>query len=30
MARPEALRAHHQAEIAKWWPILKEANVKTE
>jgi len=28
--RPEALRAHHQAEIAKWWPILKEANVKTE
>jgi tripartite-type tricarboxylate transporter receptor subunit TctC len=28
--RPEALRAHHRAEIEKWWPILKEANVKTE
>jgi tripartite-type tricarboxylate transporter receptor subunit TctC len=28
--RPEALRAHHQAEIEKWWPILKEANVKIE
>ena len=27
---PDALRAHHQAEIEKWWPILKEANVKAE
>jgi len=27
---PEALRAHHRAEIEKWWPILKEANVKAE
>jgi tripartite-type tricarboxylate transporter receptor subunit TctC len=26
--RPEALRAHHQAEIEKWWPILKDANIK--
>jgi len=24
---PEALRAHHQAEIDKWWPILKAANI---
>jgi len=28
--RPEALGAHHRAEIEKWWPILKEANVKIE
>jgi tripartite-type tricarboxylate transporter receptor subunit TctC len=27
---PEALRAYHRAEIEKWWPILKEANVKAE
>lgn len=26
--RPEALRAHQKAEIEKWWPILKEANIK--
>jgi tripartite-type tricarboxylate transporter receptor subunit TctC len=26
--RPEVLRAHHQAEIDKWWPILKEADIK--
>jgi tripartite-type tricarboxylate transporter receptor subunit TctC len=25
---PEALRSHHQAEIDRWWPILKGANVK--
>ena len=25
---PEALRAHHKAEIDKWWPIIKQANVK--
>jgi tripartite-type tricarboxylate transporter receptor subunit TctC len=25
---PEALGAHHRAEIEKWWPILKEAGVK--
>lgn len=27
---PEALRSHHQAEIEKWWPILKAANVKAD
>ena len=25
---PEALAAHHKAEIEKWWPIIKEAGVK--
>ena len=25
---PDALAAHQQAEIAKWWPILKAANIK--
>jgi tripartite-type tricarboxylate transporter receptor subunit TctC len=25
---PEALYAHHKAEIEKWWPIIKAANVK--
>jgi tripartite-type tricarboxylate transporter receptor subunit TctC len=27
---PEALQAHHQAEIEKWWPIIKAANIKGE
>ena len=27
---PEALGAHHKAEIAKWWPIIKAANMKPE
>ena len=27
---PEALGAHHRAEIAKWWPLLKAAGVKGE
>lgn len=27
---PGALRAYHRAEVEKWWPILKEANVKAE
>jgi tripartite-type tricarboxylate transporter receptor subunit TctC len=27
---PEALGAYHKAEIEKWWPILKAANVKPE
>ena len=27
---PEALAVHHKAEIEKWWPILKAANVKGE
>jgi tripartite-type tricarboxylate transporter receptor subunit TctC len=25
---PEALRAFHRAEIEKWWPIIKGANIK--
>jgi tripartite-type tricarboxylate transporter receptor subunit TctC len=27
---PEALRALQKAEIAKWWPIIKEAGIKAE
>jgi len=27
---PEALAAQQQAEIEKWWPILKAANIKAE
>jgi tripartite-type tricarboxylate transporter receptor subunit TctC len=27
---PEALRAFHQSEIDKWWPIIKAANIKAE
>ena len=27
---PEALRALQKAEIEKWWPIIKEANIKAE
>ncbi len=27
---PEALRAHHKAEIEKWWPIVKQAGIKVE
>jgi tripartite-type tricarboxylate transporter receptor subunit TctC len=27
---PEALRAFHKAETEKWWPLLKEADVKPE
>jgi tripartite-type tricarboxylate transporter receptor subunit TctC len=27
---PEALRALHKAEIDKWWPILRAANIKGE
>jgi len=27
---PDALYAHHKAEIEKWWPIIKAANVKAE
>jgi tripartite-type tricarboxylate transporter receptor subunit TctC len=26
--KPEALYAHHKAEIEKWWPIIKAAGVK--
>jgi tripartite-type tricarboxylate transporter receptor subunit TctC len=25
---PDALFAQHKAEIEKWWPIIKEANIK--
>jgi hypothetical protein len=27
---PEALGAYHKAEIEKWWPIIKTANIKAE
>jgi hypothetical protein len=27
---PEALFAHHKAEIDKWWPIIKAAGLKAE
>jgi len=27
---PEALRALQKAEIAKWWPIIKEAGIRAE
>ena len=27
---PEALRALQKAEIEKWWPIIKAANLKGE
>jgi tripartite-type tricarboxylate transporter receptor subunit TctC len=27
---PEALGAFHRAEIERWWPIIKAANIKTE
>jgi hypothetical protein len=27
---PEALRAYQKAEIEKWWPIIKAANIKGE
>jgi tripartite-type tricarboxylate transporter receptor subunit TctC len=27
---PEALAAQQKAEIEKWWPIVKAANIKAE
>jgi tripartite-type tricarboxylate transporter receptor subunit TctC len=27
---PEALAAHHKAEIEKWWPIIKSAGIKAD
>ena len=27
---PEGLAAFHKAEVDKWWPIIKAANIKTE
>ena len=27
---PEAHRAHHRAEIEKWWPVIKAAGIKVE
>ena len=27
---PEALRAHHKAEIDKWWPVIKNAGIRSE
>jgi len=28
--KPESLRAYQQAEVEKWWPIIKAANIKGE
>jgi tripartite-type tricarboxylate transporter receptor subunit TctC len=27
---PEALAAYHKAELDKWWPIIKAANIKLQ
>jgi hypothetical protein len=27
---PEALGAFHKAEVAKWWPVVRSANIKPE
>ena len=27
---PQGLRAHHKAEIEKWWPVIKVANIKVQ
>ena len=27
---PEVLRALHKAEIDKWWPIIKAADIRTQ
>jgi len=27
---PEGLRAHHKAEIDKWWPIIRAAGIRSE
>jgi tripartite-type tricarboxylate transporter receptor subunit TctC len=27
---PDALVAHHKAEIEKWWPIIRAAGIKPE
>ena len=29
-AEPEGLEAFNEAEIDKWWPIIKAANIKAE
>jgi tripartite-type tricarboxylate transporter receptor subunit TctC len=30
MQTPEALGAYHKAEIARWWPVIKEAGIKAQ
>ena len=30
MQTPEALAAYHKAEIARWWPVIKEAGIKAQ
>jgi len=27
---PQALAAHHKAEVDKWWPVIKAANIKVQ
>lgn len=30
MQTPQALAAYHKAEIARWWPVIKEAGIKAQ
>jgi tripartite-type tricarboxylate transporter receptor subunit TctC len=30
MRTPDALAAYHKAEIARWWPVIKEAGIKVQ
>ncbi len=30
LATPQALAVYHKAEIEKWWPIIKAANIKPQ
>jgi tripartite-type tricarboxylate transporter receptor subunit TctC len=30
MQTPEALGAYHKSEIARWWPVIKEAGIKAQ
>jgi len=27
---PQALAAHHKAEIDRWWPVIKAAGIKVQ
>ena len=27
---PQTLAAYHKAEIARWWPVIKEAGIKAQ
>ena len=30
LQNPQALDSHQKSEIARWWPIIKAANIKVE